>query len=130
MRKLAIVAFVAASLMGGCDRAGETVKSETEAPAALPAPKPAPMTPERLAVCAAALEAWSEAGRGGPPGGVSAEDAKTGATLLGMRRMELSLNDSAGTDKAIAAALAGWQRQTPGDIEAGAAVCLTEIRGG
>jgi hypothetical protein len=130
MRALVMAALALATLAGGCDRIREKVeekKAETEI--ALPAPKPAPMTPERLAVCAAALEAWTSAGAGRAPAGVSADDAREAATLLGMRKMEVALTDAAATDAAIAQALTAWKDKTPADIEAGAAVCMKETRG-
>jgi hypothetical protein len=131
MRSFVVLAFAAALSVAGCDaiRPKEEAKKAPETEVAAPPAKPAPMTPERLAVCAAALEAWAEAGAGKAPAGVSPEDARQAATLIGMRKMELALSDGAIADAAAAKALSTWQRMTPGEIEAGAAICMNEIRG-
>lgn len=132
MRAVMIAAMAAAALTGGCDvisKRMEAKKAETEAEIALPEAKPAPMTPERLAVCTAALDAWTSAGAGRAPAGVSADDARQATTLLSMRKMEVALTDGAATDAAIAQALAAWKDTTPADIEAGAAICMKEIKG-
>lgn len=123
-----IIAIAAAGLLAAC---GQQEKTEAPAePAAVetPAAAYAPMTPERTAVCNAALDAWKGMGNAKPPGAMSVEDYAARAPLLGLRDMELSVSDAEGFKAAKATAETAWKDKTPADIEAATVACLGEIK--
>lgn len=124
-----IIAIAAAGMLAACGQQEKAPAPEAE-PAAVevPAAAFAPMSPERTAVCNAALDAWKGMGNAKPPGTMSVEDYGARAPLLGLRSMELSVSDAESFKAAKASAETAWKDKTPADIEAATVACLGEIK--
>lgn len=109
--------------------------TEAPAPEAAPAvaeeaapPRPAPLSLERTAACAAALDTFKGFGKGAPPAGMSIEDFGA-AALITLRAVEVQTTDAAAYQSAYAGAKTLWADQTPGDIEAALGACISEVKG-
>ena len=126
-----IFAGLAALALAGCGQPQKGEEPKLSAPdAAVEAPAPAfaPMSAERTALCAAALEAWKGLGASKPPGGMTVESFGERAPLLGLRGMELELAEGEHFKTAKATAETAWKDKTPADIEAAVTACLAEIK--
>lgn len=131
MRAIVVVAIAAGLFVSGCGqpkKAEEPALSAPSAPVDMPQAVYAPMSQERTALCASALEAWKGLGLAKPPGATTAEAYGERAPLIGLRAMELELADKEGFAAQRATAEAAWKDKTPADIEAATAACLTEIK--
>ncbi len=129
--RMMVLAVAAALALAACGQQQKGEEPKLSAPdAAVEAPKPsfAPMSAERTALCAAALEAWKELGVSKPPSGMTVETFGERAPLLGLRGMELELSDGEAFKAAKAQAETAWKDKTPADIEAGVGACLAEIK--
>ncbi|MDX2235553.1 MAG: hypothetical protein NW200_13735 [Hyphomonadaceae bacterium] len=131
MRRWVIAAAIGAAL-SGCGPAPAPVDApaSSEMPAVVePAPpRPAPLSLERTAACAAALDVFKGFGKATPPAGVTNEQFGD-AALITLRAVEIESTDAGSYKAAFETARAAWSDQTPADIEGAVAACLREIRG-
>ena len=128
--RAAIMMAAAAMWLSACGPEPEAPAPEA-APAvaeeAAPA-RPAPLTLERTAACAAALDTFKGFGKGAPPAGMSIEDFGA-AALITLRAVEVQTTDAPAYQAAYASAKTLWADQTPGDIEAALSACIAEVKG-
>jgi hypothetical protein len=128
-----VIGFAAIAALGlaacGQPKTEAPAKAEVTEPAPMPEARFAPMSVERTALCAAALEAFKGLGTTKPPGAMSVGEYGERAPLLGLRGMELELADRDGFQTARATADEAWKDKTPADIEAATVACLNEIKG-
>lgn len=130
MRAL-IIGFASLAVLGLTACGQREAKTEAPAAAEEPAAPEArfePMSAERTALCAAALEAWKGLGTTRPPSAMTVEAFGERAPLLGLRGMELELTDRESFQTARATADVAWKDKTPADIEAATVACLSEIK--
>lgn len=119
----------AAVFAAACGQQPAKEAPETAAEEAAPeVVRPEPLSLERTAVCASALDTFKSFGKGAPPAGVSIESFGD-AALITLRAMEVSLTDEAGYKTAYDKAKTAWADQTPAEIEAAVVGCLNDVRG-
>jgi predicted small lipoprotein YifL len=130
--RASVIAIAAAILsLAACGQPKPEAPGSAEVTEPAPAPEArfAPMSAERTALCATALEAFKGLGTTKPPGAMTVADYAERAPLLGLRGMEIELVDREAFKTARDAADAAWKDKTPADIEAATVACLNEIKG-
>jgi hypothetical protein len=121
----------ATAALAACGQPAPQAPAEPETPAAAvePAPlRPAPLSLERTATCASALDTFKGFGKGAPPAGMTIAEFGD-AALITLRAVEVQTADAAAYKAAFDSAKASWADQTPADIESAVVACVHEIRG-
>jgi hypothetical protein len=130
--KTTMIVASAVFLLAAC---GQQEPAKDEAPPAEPAvaeapaaPRPAPLSLERTATCAAALDTFKGFGKGAPPAGMSIEQFGD-AALITLRAIEVETADATTYRAALESAKSSWKDQTPADVETAVRACIAEIKG-